>query len=198
MLFDCIRIATDIATSCWAADEAGFSIFHFRPRSSSVWTCGTRSTGPLDGHFYISMFVEVLYFQPPLWWQWTYFKYNRIFAAISLVAMNLQSNIFQPSLGWQWTYNRILFSHLFGGIVESVRWQSELCTIHISLVAHLSIWLVAQNFQCPRNFCVFCGSIFRHRQATLLTLISLKRETRKSKDLQHVVTFAQTKTCSIF
>ena len=137
------------------------------------------------------MFVEVLYFQPSLWWQWTY---NRIFSAISLVAMNLQSNTSQPSLGWQWTYNRILFSHLFGGIVESVRWQSELCNIHISLVAHLSIWLVAQNFQCPRNFCVFCGSIFRHRQATLLTLIFLKRETRKSKDLQHVVTFSQTKT----
>ena len=35
-LLDCIQIATDIATSCWAADEAGFSIFHFRPRSSSV------------------------------------------------------------------------------------------------------------------------------------------------------------------
>merc|ERR1711904_298719 len=59
------------------------------------------------------------------------------------------------------TYNRILFSHLCGGgIVESVRWQSELCNIHISLVAHFSIWLVAQNFQCPRNFCVLCGSIF--------------------------------------
>ena len=146
--------------------------------------------------------LEFSIFSHLLWWQWTYFKYNRIFAAISLVAMNLQSNIFQPSLGWQWTYNRILFSHLFGGIVESVRWQSELCNIHISLVAHLSIWLVAQNFQCPRTFCVFCGSIFRHRQATLLTLISLKRETRKSKDLQaklqHVVTFSQTKTCSIF
>ena len=25
-LLDCIQIATDIATSCWAADEAGFSI----------------------------------------------------------------------------------------------------------------------------------------------------------------------------
>ena len=35
-LLDCIQIATDIATSCWAADEAGFSVFHFRPRSSSV------------------------------------------------------------------------------------------------------------------------------------------------------------------
>ena len=83
----------------------------------------------------------------------------------------------QPSFWWQWTYTRILFSHLCGGgIVESVRWQSELCNIHISLVAHLSIWLVAQNFQCPRTFCVFCGSIFRHRQATLPTLdLSLKK-----------------------
>ena len=35
-LLDCIQIATDIATSCWAADEAGFPMFHFRPRSSSV------------------------------------------------------------------------------------------------------------------------------------------------------------------
>ena len=96
-LLDCIQTATDIATSCWAADEAGFSVFHFRPRSSSVWTCGTRSTGPLDGHFYISMFVEVLYFQPSLWWQWTY---NRISAAIFLVAMNLHSNTFQPPLWW--------------------------------------------------------------------------------------------------
>ena len=157
-----------------------------RPTATSIFLC----------------LLKFSIFSHLFWWQWTYFKYNRIFAATSLVAMNLQSNIFQPSLGWQWTYNRILFSHLFGGIVESVRWQSELCNIHISLVAHLSIWLVAQNFQCPRNFCVFCGSIFRHRQATLLTLISYKEGNTKkqrlaargnicaNKDLQHFLVLA--------
>ena len=170
-----------------------FSIFGLALRLYEHAARGVPARSTATSIYFLCL-LKFSIFSHLLWWQWTYFKYNRIFAAISLVAMNLQSNIFQPSLGWQWTYNRILFSHLFGGIVESVRWQSELCTIHISLVAHLSIWLVAQNFQCPRTFCVFCGSIFRHRQATLLTLIFLKRETRKSKDLQHVVTFSQTKT----
>ena len=199
-----LRLYSDWYRYCYFVLGCGWGrIFHF-PFSASLFVCMNMrhaeyrpARRPLLYIFYVcwsSLFSATsLGGSGP-----TLSTYNRISAAIFLVAMNLHSNIFQPSLGWQWTYNRILFSHLFGGIVESVRWQSELCNIHISLVAHLSIWLVAQNFQCPRNFCFFCGSIFRHRQATLLTLISLKRETRKSKDLQHVVTFSQTKTCSIF
>ena len=159
-----------------------FSIFGLALRLYEHAARGVPARSTATSIYFLCL-LKFSIFSHLFWWQWTYFKYNRISAAISLVAMNLQSNTFQPPL--------------FGGIVESVRWQSELCTIHISLVAHLSIWLVAQNFQCPRNFCVFCGSIFRHRQATLLTLISLKKGNTKkqrlaargnilaNKDLQH-------------
>ena len=133
------------------------------------------------------MFVEVLSFQPPL----------------------LGGS--GPTLS---TYNRISFSHRFGGNEPTVEYFSGIpwggseptfeyfsaialvalsnlsggnlssCTIHISLVAHLSMARSSEFSMSSDFFVYFCGSIFRHRQATLTHAdLFSKRETRKRQRL---------------
>ena len=119
-LLDCIQIATDIATSCWAADEAGSSIkiFSF---SASLFVCMNMRHAE-----YRPARRPLLYF---------YACWSSLFSATSFGGSGPTLSTIeylQPSFWWQWTYKRIFFSHPLGGSEPTIEYFSATSLVALS------------------------------------------------------------------